>query len=109
MYYQSYCVRSCPDDVWYYPENKSCSGSCPYNKYEDGMECYISGCGGRMVEYNGYCLENCPDNYYVDAEQSCAECTGTLCDELFVGELTPLRTNNLILAIHFSQQSEKIK
>lgn len=56
IYFHSYCVVSCPSDVWYYPSNNSCASTCPYNKHQATMTCYIGGCGTKMVALNGNCL-----------------------------------------------------
>ena len=107
MYYQSYCMTSCPDDVWYFPQNNSCSATCTYYKYIEGtiLRCYIDNCGGMMVQLNGYCLDKCPSQYYVDENQNCIPCNDDqICDKPFTVDLAVLRSHNLKLAIYFSQK-----
>ncbi len=89
IYFHNYCVSKCPSDVWYYPSNKSCNPSCPYNKYTATMTCYVGACGTRMVSLNGYCLAECSSNYYVNLNQECTLCDGGsgMCGNLFEADL----------------------
>ena len=53
------------------------------------MICYVSGCGGKLVEMNGYCLANCPIGYYVSKSESCISCSlnTEICKNLFIADL----------------------
>lgn len=68
------------------------------------MLCFISGCGGMLVQLNGYCLDNCPTGYYVDQNQNCISCSGSsMCSKIFMGDLKILRSYNLRAVICFNQ------
>lgn len=75
IYFHSYCVVTCPTDVWYYPSNNSCQASCPYNKYSLNMTCYVDNCGDYMVSLSGYCLLQCGQGYYVGSQRNCLLCS----------------------------------
>jgi hypothetical protein len=108
IYFHSYCVSSCPADVWYYPSNNSCNANCPYNKLTSNMTCFLSNCGTHMVALNGYCLSECGGGYYVDENQECVLCEngGGICKALFRGDLQIVYSDALQLVLYFSQAAE---
>jgi hypothetical protein len=90
--------------VWTFPNNNSCTAECPYNKYTPKMLCYVSGCGGMLVQLNGYCLDACPSGYYVNQNQDCIACAGSsMCSRLFRAQMEILRSFNLRACLYFNQ------
>ena len=64
-----------------------------------------------MVELEGYCLSNCPKGYYVSKNESCVPCWANpeICDQLFVGEMRVLRSEEMMLVVYFSQKTELLR